>query len=302
MSGSSRSRTLWLGVVTCGAVFGIAAVHRAPSGAIPLVVTTAPTYVTGPRVEVESQSTTTLSLKVVDVTDAEFVVDFSRADASDVWRATTTTPPGILFGNDRPRYAGAALRGTLGITPNQAITTLDPSVIVARPLDDVTVFRTFSGLAIGLWQQGAITEIHYAGTWVSDMRAIAQATAGTVTMCEAAVAECCNTTPGGQDAIWPPNLDGCNAALQCGSTHKSQACACLLAACQHCPHPPPSPPAVDPCPADEREISNQACFMGGPACEVVPPPPPPTSLEDIWDLLRQILDLLQEWLSQQVWN
>lgn len=251
------------------------------------------------HIQIQNQTGTSLTMKFVDASDDEFTLSFTRENTNENWNAVSTASPSMLFGNPEPRYAGAALRRALGITIDQAITTFNPSTIVNRPMEDVTIFKTFSGLAIALWQQRAITEIHYVGTWVEVMQAMTAEAEGDMSMCEASVAECCNGAGAGN---WPPDLDSCNASLQCGGAFKDSACTCLDTACNHCPHPAPAPPLEDPCSPGDREISTGACNMGGPACEVEPPPDPPIGLQDIWELLRRMLDLLEEWLNNQVWN
>jgi hypothetical protein len=289
----------------CGAVFvGILLLKPPPSPAssvatatsthVPGIVAAIASTVFDPaaRIEIESQADTALTVKFYDAANALYTMDFTRPTTNDAWRASTTASPGILFGNTEPRYAGSAVRRALGITAEQAITTFNTS-IVNRPMEDVTIFKTFSGTAIALWQEDAITEIHYVGSWVQDVVDYAQQT-GTP-MCDASLAQCCNSATGFQ---WPPGLDSCAAALQCTAMHKAEACSCLQQACAHCPHPA-DPEAPNACNPVDQEISNDACDMGGPPCEVTPPVQPIT-LQDIWNLLKEILERLQQWFDGQL--
>lgn len=268
------------------------------NAAIVATATTVPS--SNSRIEILSQTDTTLAVKFVDAYDDQITLDFTRANTDANWVIISAASPGILFGNINPRYAGAALRRERGITPELALRTFDPNAIVSRPIDDVTIFKTFSGAAIALWQQGAITEIHYVGTWVRELQETAAATLGHLTPCQMNLNHCCNSIPPHSgNGVWPPDLDSCNAIFNdCRLEQKLQACSCLATACNHCPYPH----NPDTCSQEDFDLSRDACNAhSNNGCNSLTNPPP-NPHQQILDLLQRILDLLQQWIDSQPWN
>lgn len=278
-------------LVVSGATVGAVLVKPEPIAAngetnvVSAVTAIAPTMLTGARAEIQSQTGTTLSMKFFDASEAQYTLDFTRPTTNDVWKATTSEPVGIVFGNDDPQYAGPSARRSFGITREQSIQTFS-TAIASRPFDNVTIFRTFGGMAIGLWQQGLITEIWYVGTFVQEALQVAQDPDPDGSMCEAVRLMCCATT----NDVPNPNMEACAAALACPA-EVAATCGCLDAICDMC-HPAPQPPAPA-CTAEQQALSDSACILGAPACQP-PPPPIPDWVQDVIDLLQEIIDRLQE--------
>lgn len=254
-----------------------------------------PTMLSGARAEIQSQTGTTLNMKFFDSTNAQYTLNFARPTTNDVWKATTSESLGIVFGNENPRYAGAATRKSLGITLDQAVQTFNTS-IVNRPFDDLTIYKTYGGMAIGLWQQGSITEIWYVGEFVQALVQEAQDPDPDQSMCQAALAICCSRADPANNATPGDMKEACQAALLCPN-QKLAACACLDTLCGLC-HPQPDPP-TPPCSGAVLALSEAACLLGAPPCQLPPPPDVPAWVQDIIDLLEEILNRLQEWLNQQ---
>lgn len=253
------------------------------------------------HIEIQSQTGTALTMKFFDSNDALYTLSFTRPTSNDVWSPTTSESRGIVFGNGNPQYAGPARRRALGITPAQALQTFS-TAIVNRPLDDLTIYKTHSGMAIGLWQEGWITEVWYVGTLVQDWLQAADEGEHDAA-CDAALATCCDTQDHDGDPDTPPhpegNPDSCESVAGNCPDHKEQACDCLDAMCHLCVHPQPDPPAVDLCTPAERAMSNEACdtYLDAECGPSPPPPPPPQWLQDIRDLLEHLLNLFQEYLE-----
>lgn len=251
--------------------------------------------VSQPGIQIVNQSATELSLKFTDAELQEYTLAFTRDAEEDLWQPQTQAPRGFEFGNPNPVYAGRALRRSLDITAQQALQTFDVG-IAARPMDDVTIMRTYEGVAISLWQQGAITEIWYVGSWLQE--AYDYAVLEETPMCDANEMLCCRKISDPELGQVPtPNLDACAAALNCLQEHIDKACQCLAEACAMCPHGGESN-----CSDEKQQQSEQACIMGGPACEVPPPPPPaaPPWIDDLFETLWEILDRLEEIIDQMV--
>lgn len=266
-----------------------------PDAATPVVpatpVSTPSPQATGPRIEIQSQTSTALSIRVFDTTNAQLSLNFARTAPGDSWKTDSSGSLGIIFGNTEPRYAGRAVRRSLGLTAQQSLRTFDSS-IATRTFTDVTVFKTYSGMAIGLWQGRVITEIWYVGTLVDQAIQEAQENPDPDgSMCAAVRALCCRQTDGEPN----PNMDSCAAALQCPSQLVA-ACACLDVICAMCV-PGPQPP-FPPCAPEKQALAERACNMGAPVCQPPapppPPPPPPKWVDDLQELLREILERLQE--------
>ncbi len=256
--------------------------------------------------QIESQTDTTLTVRFVDANGAQHTLPLIRDSPTGLWRAATSGSLGIVFGNPNPRYAGPALRRSHGITVGEALQTFDAG-LVSRPFDDLTLIRTYGGMAILLWQEGAVTEVWYVGSLVHAMTQAAQEQP-LPQACLAAIAVCCDGTDHDADPNTPPipegNPDACVAAIETCPRLKQQACACLTTMCAYCPHPQPDPPEPDPCSSDQRDMSFGACMAQLSSC-LAPSPPshsPPPWEEIIRDLLQEILDRLQELLDNPPWN
>jgi|GEM_PF-4366500 len=276
----------------------------APIALAPVAAAAVPApLATGARIEIVSQTSTTLSMRFYDASNVQVTLGFTRTGASDPWRTTSSASPGIIFGRPNPVYASAARCRALGITPEQALTTFDVA-ICNRPLDNVTIFQTYSGIAIGLWQVGSITEIWYVGSLVQDAIDRAQSDPNMHSACENLKAECCNTKPnpadppgGPRNPIPTPNIDACAGVVDnpnCPDQHDSVS-ACLAYACNFCTHPAPETP-TPPCSEDDlQNKSTQACNLYANKCPPPepPPPPPPPPWQEILRLLLEILERLQ---------
>lgn len=253
---------------------------------------------TAARIEIQSQTGTSLALRFFDSTNAQVTLNFARAAPSESWKANSSAPLGIVFGKTEPKYAGKAVRRSLGLTTQESLRTLD-ATIATRAFTDVTVFKTYSGMAIGLWQGRVITEIWYVGTFVNQAIQEAQENPDPDgSMCAAVRALCCRQADGEPD----PNMDSCAAALQC-PTQLMAACACLDAICAMCVNPGPQPP-LPPCSPEKQALSETACNIGAGPCQPPAPPPPPPApaptpkwVEDLQELLREILERMQEILD-----
>ncbi len=247
--------------------------------------------VSQPGIRIVNRSATELSLSFTDAELLEYTLTFTRDAEEDHWQPRTPAPRGFEFGNPDPVYASRARQRSLGISAQQALQTLD-GAIAARPMDDVTIMRTHEGVAINLWQDGAITEIWYVGSWLQEVHD--HAARLEVAASEANRMLCCRkeSRPGGRD-VPAPNLDACAAALDGLPEHFNAACRCLAAACAMCSH---GDPAGDPaCTNEQQQRSELACLTGGPACEVPPPPPPAAApwVDDLFLTLWEIRDRLE---------
>lgn len=294
--------------------FGLAN-SSAPVTVAPVVAASMSAPVTtGAHIEIASQTSTTLSMRFYDASNAQVTLGFSRSGASDPWRTTSTGSPGIIFGNSTPVYASAARCRALGIMPEQALTTFDVA-ICNRPFDDVTIFQTYGGMAIGLWQGGAITEIWYVGSLVQAAIERAQSDPNMHSACENLKAECCNTKtnpadpPGGpSNPIPTPDMDACASVVNNPNCpdQDDAVCDCLANICSYCPHPAADPPPT-PCPCCEDGLqgkSTKACDLYSHNCpppEPSPPPPPPP-WEEILRLLQEILERLQHIFDRMPMN
>lgn len=259
---------------------------------------------TGARVQVLSQTDTTMSLKFFDKHENHHTVSFARSDSESLWRGAglQNVDPGIIFGNTQPRFAGPARQRAAGISPQQAITTLDSS-ITGRPMDDITIYYLGAGdMAIGLWQNGAIMEIHYVGALVVEVMWIGFQQWN---FCQRLKQLCCRKIeqpppPFGLPDIPKPNVAACRIlAKNCGM--KQDACDCLNYACDFCfehpayccgEEPPPDPEdpnAPGPCPWPWLPADSEAaCVAGGEICVE-----PPDEDEEVDAVFEEIANRLQ---------
>lgn len=255
------------------------------------------------HIEIQSQTGTALAMKFFDANTVQYTMNFTRPTSNDAWIASTTASPGILFGNASPVYAGTALLRSLGITAEEHVRTFDTS-IVNSTLDDLTIFKTWEGAAVCLWQEGAITEIWYVGTFVQALLAMV-IEYDFDSSCDASVAMCCATVPqpnppGGQ--LPNPSTEACGAVVGggCSANHKAAACSCLQAACDMCEHPAPSTPGPDDCTPAQQEKSDKSCNISSASAACAPQPPPtiPEWLQHLEELLEQFLNGLQQIIDQ----
>ncbi len=258
------------------------------------------------RIEVVSQTVTALSMRFVDALDRATTLDFTRATPTECWRTTSTALIGPMpwFGNPAPVYASPARCRSLGITAEQALTTFDVA-ICGRPLDDVTIFKTFDGMAIGLWRGRSIAEIWYVGSLVQDAVERAQSDQHMRASCENMRAVCCATIPNPADPptgpshpIPTPDIDACAGVANnpnCADGHEA-VCSCAAYACEFCAHPAPMPP-VPPCSENDlQKKSINACILYATKCGPPTPepvPPPLTPMDEVLRLLQEILERLQ---------
>lgn len=266
------------------------------------------TVAQNPRVELMSQDDTSLSLKYVDSGDNAWTVNFTRPTTDDVWMAVlpAITQRGIIFGNPGSQFAGSARQRAAGVTAQQAITTLEAG-ITQRPMDDVTIFYLGAGdVAIGLWQNGAIVEIHYVGTFVKEVMDVGF---DGWNFCQRAVQLCCRKVDPPDPLIEPqiprPNVAACRAAASgnCSQDDWFDACNCLAYACNFCANHPGY------CCGDPNDIDNydpncatpwlpaaaeNACNEGVYSC-VGPPEPEPgddaLAFEEIINRLQVLVDI-----------
>ena len=210
-----------------------------------------------------------MTLKLYDATEAEFTLNFARGASTEKWKASLdpNTSLGIIFGNPSPHFFGEATLKDLGVAPDQALRTLD-STIINSTMTDVTIVHLFGDdVAIALWQGRGITEIWYAGNLVERLLEHAMAPGDNHGgMCQAALLECCSKVevPGAQPPVLVPNgnPNACVAVATGCPASKTAACSCLADMCAACSHPTPAPPAPDDCPPDRRAMSNAACNAG----------------------------------------
>ncbi len=251
------------------------------------------------RVELVAESQTALSMRFVDARGSQLVIEFARRDSGSLWKAPASTHLGVIFGRGKPRYAGLATRRALGITPDQSLRTFD-STIRDATFDDLTVFKTYGGMAVGLWRGKSIAEIWYVGSAVARVRQVAQEN-GHTQACESALATCCDTHDHDGNPNTPPVPEGdpdiCVSVIHNCPGARAQACHCLSTMSQRCPHPQPDAPATDPCTPEERSMSDCAMRAVVENCGEIEPPNPPEWYLELMELLRQILDRLQEQLE-----
>ncbi len=247
-----------------------------------------------------------LTLRFTDSRGAQLTMDFSRANAADVWKgpAAPGAIPGIIFGRTEPVYASPSRQRALGITPDQAITTLS-AAIASRPMSDITVFRLDAGdMAVALWQGNLVTEIWYVGTLVEEIM-FSPGFQGWQ-FCQRALQLCCSTVPnpypglGEPTTIPHPRISSCRiVARNCGEAAKQSACNCLDTACNFCfnepeyccgGQQPPDPACLTPWLPEESEA---ACDAGVEACVEAPDPPDPPEPDPHGALLDEIANRLQ---------
>lgn len=191
-------------------------------------------------IEIISETGTSLSVKFTDAEDNNTTISFGRPTTNDVWLAQssllTTGDEEIVFGNDEPEFATSVQLRALSISASAAIQTFG-SGIANSEFDDITIYRLAAGdSAIALWQEGSITEIHFAGDFVKDVLAITGPT-----FCGRTLELCCRRIDidpepetGPIDYPWPNNL-ACRAVIQhCPETIGDAACECLRDACEYC--------------------------------------------------------------------
>lgn len=257
------------------------------------------------KIEILTESDTELAMRFTDANGWGHTVNFYRVDAESIWWADTSSYPttGIVFGNEEPTYASTAQLRALGISANEAVRTFDTS-IVDRPLDDITLYRTRGeNLAIGIWQEDSITELHYVGLLVGDLLQFQHPDGGNT--CDSAVALCCRefdipfNTPVGSPNQYPfPSIDNCDGAISnCSKDHKTQACGCLVNACEFCTDHPAICAGLEDEGVEIFENGEQACATGT-ACYEDPDPelqphPVPEMIGEILNRVQIILDTEQ---------
>lgn len=233
------------------------------------------------RVEVVTQTETAMTLQFFDWNGSHSIMNFSRSDSESLWKVQglQNVSSGIIFGNSETHFASPVRQRAAGISPQQALTTMDSSILW-RPMDDITIFYLGAGdLAIGLWQSGSIMEIHYVGSLVTE---VLDPVFQFVNFCPRLESLCCRkfVQPSplfGQPDVPAPNHSACQVlANNCGK--KQEACDCLMYACDFCfEHPefccgPHLGDSGDPdCPWPWLPMgSEEACNVGGALC--VDPP------------------------------
>ncbi len=257
-----------------------------------------------PRIEIVSQTSTTLSMRFYDASGVSATLGFTRTTETDPWSSDSTASLGTILGNSTPGYASAARCRALGITAEQALTSLDVA-ICNRPCDDISIFKTYSGVAIGLWREKSIAEIWYAGTLVQDAIARARQDLGMRFVGENLKSACCNTKPNPAELsenqgkpIPAPNLDACAGIVNNLNfpDQRDAVCDCLIYACQFCVHPPPDQP-VPPCSEDGLQSNSiRACILYTDNCPAPQPRSPPLPLKG-WEELRPLLQEIAERLQ-----
>lgn len=222
-------------------------------------------------IAVVSEDATEATLTFTDANGLNETIELTRGDAGQPWRADVSGYPqsGVVFGNDEPVFASTAQLRAMSVSAEMAVRTFE-TAIADRPLDDVTIFRTHGlRIVVGLWQNGVITELWYAGSMVDALLSYdAQTWPNT---CNRAVQLCCHEedvpwdpVPPGQPTEHPwPNVDACSAAVaNCGDNHKGAACQCLYDACNFCGENPDTCNDLEAWGIPIWEIVEAACVAG----------------------------------------